>query len=272
MASILDRFRLDGQTAIVTGSGRGIGAATALALADAGADVVISARTASEMEETAAQVRERGRRALIVSCDMLDADQRRALVEQTMDEFGRLDILVNNVGGVGPKPALHTTEDEFEACFRFNATTAFAMSCLSAPRMVESAGQGSIVNISSIAGRFPQPGFVSYGVGKAALDALTRNLAQDFAPKVRVNAIAVGATLTKSLASVMGAELEQAMLARTPLNRLAEPDDIAACALFLASPASAYVTGEIYGVNGGVIGTPMEMPRADFGSAGSPAP
>jgi 7-alpha-hydroxysteroid dehydrogenase len=264
MSSILDRFRLDGQVAIVTGSGRGIGAAIATALADAGADIVVTARTVSQMEETATQVRERGRRALVVACDVLDAQQRKALVDQTIEEFGRLDILVNNAGGAGPQPALETTEDDFEASFRFNVTTAFAMSCLSAPQMVETAGKGSIVNISSIAGRFPQPGFVSYGVGKAALDFMTRNLAQDFAPKVRVNAIAVGSTLTDSLASIMNDDLERAMLARTPLNRLAQPEDIAACALFLASPAADYVTGEIYGVNGGLTGTPIEMPRADF--------
>ncbi len=264
MPSILDRFRVDGQVAIVTGSGRGIGAATATALADAGANIVIAARTVSQMEETAALVRERGRRALVVACDILDAQERKALVDQTIKEFGRLDILVNNVGGTGPKPALETTEEEFEACFRFNTTTAFAMSCLSAPKMVETAGKGTIVNISSVAGRFPQPGFISYGVGKAALDFMTRSLAQDFAPKVRVNGIAVGTTLTSSLANIMNEELERAMLARTPLNRFAQPEDIAACALFLASSAADYVTGEIYGVNGGVTGTPMEMPRANL--------
>ena len=106
MSNILDRFRLDGQVAIVTGSGRGIGAAIAIAFADAGADVVITARTVSQMEKTAEQVRARGRRALVVSCDVLDAEQRKSLVEQTLAEFGRLDILVNNAGGSGPKPAL----------------------------------------------------------------------------------------------------------------------------------------------------------------------
>jgi 7-alpha-hydroxysteroid dehydrogenase len=264
MTSILDRFRLDGQVAIVTGSGRGIGAATAMALADAGADIVVTARTVSQMEQTAERIRERGRRALVVGCDVLDAQQRKALVEKTLQEFGRLDILVNNAGGSGPKPALKTTEEDFEASFRFNVTTAFAMSCLSAPEMVKTTGKGVIVNISSIAGRFPQPGFISYGVGKAALDFMTRNLAQDFAPRVRVNAIAVGSTLTDSLASIMNDDLEQAMLARTPLNRLGQPEDVAACALFLASPAADYVTGEIYGVNGGMTQSPIEMPRADF--------
>lgn len=262
MASILEKFRLDGQVAIVTGSGRGIGAAIAIALADAGADVVVTARTPEQMERTAEQVRARGQRALVVPCDVLDGEQRQALVDKTIAEFGRLDILVNNAGGSGPKPALDTTAEDFEASFKFNASTAFAMSCLCAPQMANTAGKGAIVNISSVAARFPQPGFVSYGVAKAAMDFMTRNLAQDFAPKVRVNAIAVGSTLTDSLAGVMTDDLEKMMLARTPMNRLGQPEDIAACALYLASPAADYVTGEIYGVNGGLTGTPMEMPRA----------
>lgn len=264
MESILQRFRLDGKVAIVTGSGRGIGAATAVAMADAGADIVVTARTVSQMEETAGLIRERGREALVVACDVMDPQQREALVEKTVEHFGRLDILVNNAGGAGPKPALHTTPDEFDETFRFNVTTAFAMASLCAPKMVETRGSGSIVNISSVAGRFPQPGFVSYGVSKAAMDFMTKNLAQDFAPKVRVNAIAVGSTLTSSLAGIMTDDLEKAMLSRTPMGRFAQPEDIAACALFLASPAADYVTGEIYGVNGGLTGTPLEMPRADL--------
>ncbi|NNM10821.1 MAG: SDR family oxidoreductase, partial [Pseudomonadales bacterium] len=169
-----------------------------------------------------------------------------------------------NAGGSGPKAALETTDKEFENSFRFNTTTAFALSRLSAPRMVETAGKGSIVNISSVAGKFPQPGFVSYGVAKAAQDFMTRSLAQDFAPKIRVNGIAVGATLTSALASIMNDELERVMVAGTPMGRLGQPEDIAACALFLASPAADYITGEIYGVNGGLTDTPMKMPRAEL--------
>ncbi|WP_116368119.1 SDR family oxidoreductase [Parahaliea mediterranea] len=262
MDSILDRFRLDGAIAIVTGSGRGIGAATAVALADAGADIVVTARTVSQIEETAERVRARGRRALVVTCDVLMEEQRAELVEQTLREFGRLDVLVNNAGGSGPMPALQTSESDFNETFRFNVTTAFRMSCLCAPQMVHTSGKGSIVNISSIAGKFAQAGFASYGVAKAGLDFMTRNLAQDFAPKVRVNGIAVGSTMTAALSGIMTDDLERAMLARTPLARLGQPEDVAACALFLSSPAADYVTGEIYGVNGGLTGTPMEMPRA----------
>jgi len=260
--SILDRFRLDGQVAIVTGSGRGIGAATAVAFAEAGADVVVSARTPAQMEATAEKVRARGRRALVVPCDVLDPAQRKALVDRTLEEFGRLDVLVNNAGGWPPKPTLETTEEEFEACFRFNVTTAYALSRLAVPRMVETSGKGAIVNVSSVAGRFHQPGFAAYGTAKSALSFLTLNLAQDFAPKVRVNSIAVGSILTEALSNFMSEDLEHEMVSKTPMGRLGDPEDIAACALYLASPAADYVTGEIYGVNGGLTQIQVAMPRA----------
>jgi len=262
--SILDRFRLDGQVAIVTGSGRGIGAATALAFADAGADVVVSARTVEQLEDTAKQVRQRGRRALVVPCDVLDAAQRANLVDRALDEFGRLDILVNNAGGWPPKPTLDTSEKEFESCFRFNVTTAFAMTRLAVPRIAQTAGRGAIVNISSVAGRFNARGFAAYGTAKAALSFLTKTLAQDFAPKIRVNGIAVGSILTDALSNFMNDDLERQMLSKTPMGRLGEVEDISACALYLASPAAGYVTGEIYGVNGGLTQIQVDMPKVEL--------
>lgn len=262
--SILDRFRLENQVAIVTGSGRGIGKATALAYADAGADVVVSARTVSELEQTADEIRSRGQRALVVRCDVLESDQRENLVRKTFEEFGRLDVLVNNAGGWPPKSTLETSIDEFEACFRFNVSTALAMTQLAVPKMVEGGGKGAVVNISSVAGRFNARGFAAYGTAKSALSFLTRNLAQDFAPHVRVNGIAVGSILTDALSGFMSPELEKQMLSKTPMARLGEPDDIAACALYLASPAASYVTGEIYGVNGGLTQIQVDMPPESF--------
>lgn len=264
MSNILDSFRLDGKVAIVTGSGRGIGAGIAIAYADAGADVVVSARTASQMEETAEKVRERGRRALVVPCDVLEAEQRKELVERTLAEFGHLDILVNNAGGWPPKPTMDTSENEFDACFRFNVTTAYAMTRLAVPKMAETAGGGAVVNISSVAGRFNARGFAAYGTAKAALSFLTKTLAQDFAPKIRVNGIAVGSILTDALANFMNDDLEKLMLAKTPMGRLGRVEDIAACALYLASPAASYVTGEIYGVNGGLTQIQVEMPPVEL--------
>jgi len=259
---ILERFRLDGRVAIVTGAGRGIGAAIAEAYAEAGAHVVCAARSQDQIERTADAARRHGARALAVPCDVLERAQLEHLVDATLKEFGRIDLLVNNAGGWPPKPALRTSEKEFEAAFRFNVTTAFVLTRLAVPRIVESAGSGAVVNVSSVAGRHHSSGFAAYGTAKAALSFLTQNLAQEFAPKVRVNAIAVGSIQTEALAGVLTPEIERQMVELTPLGRLGEVEDIAACALYLASPAASYVTGEIYGVNGGLVALNMKMPRA----------
>jgi 7-alpha-hydroxysteroid dehydrogenase len=259
---ILERFRLDDRVAIVTGAGRGIGAAIAEAYAEAGAHVVVAARSREQIERTAESVRRQGRRALAVPCDVLERSQLESLVEATLREFGRIDLLVNNAGGWPPKPALRTSEKEFEAAFRFNVTTSFVLTRLVVPRIVGTAGTGAVVNISSVAGRHNASGFAAYGTAKAALSFLTQNLAQEFAPKVRVNAIAVGSIATEALAGILTPELEEEMVKLTPLGRLGRVEDIAACALYLASPAASYVTGENYGVNGGLVALNMNMPRA----------
>jgi len=258
---ILDRFKLDGKVAMVTGGGRGIGRGIALAYAEAGADVVVCARSQDQIDDTAEQIRARGRRALAVPCDVTKREQLDELVARTTDELGRVDILVNNAGGWPPKDALFTSEKEFDTAFRFNVTSAFVLTRLVVPKMVETAGGGSIVNISSVAGKHHGPGFVAYGTAKAALSFMTQELAQDFAPKVRVNAIAVGSVETEALATILDDATRQSMIDQTPLARLGQVEDIAACALFLASPAASYVTGEIYGVNGGLTGLNFQMPR-----------
>ena len=260
--SIFDQFRLDGKIAVVTGGGKGIGAAIARAFAEAGADVVIGARTVADLESVAGDIRAMGRRALVVPTDVLDFAQLQNLADRTMEEFGRIDILVNNAGGFPPKPVSKTTVREFEGAFRFNVSTAYEMSRICAPLMVASAGTGNILNISSIAGHKPTPCFAAYGTAKGALSLLTQELAQEFAPKVRVNAIAVGSTKTDALNTVLTPEIEQVMVDLTPMGRLGEVEDIALGALYLCSPAASYVTGEILGVNGGLERLNMQMPRA----------
>ena len=260
--TILDKFGLDGKVAIVTGAGRGIGAAIARAYAEAGADIVVAARTQDEIEQVAAQVRSLGRRALAVPTDVMVEQQLEHLVAATMEEFGRIDLLVNNAGGSPPKPALATSTAEFEQALRFNVSTAFTLSRIAVPLMVESAGGGAIVNISSVAGREPSACFAAYGTAKAALLFLTRELAQDFAPRVRVNAIAVGSIRTEALDTILTPDIVEVMQDMTPLARLGEVDDVAACALYLASPAASYVSGDIVGVNGGLTTLNMRMPRA----------
>ncbi len=262
--SILDLFRLDGKVAIITGAGRGIGAACARAFAEAGANVVIGARTLTQIERTAAEVRAAGARALAIPTDVLQEEQLEALVAAALAEFGRIDIVINNAGGSPPKPALKTTTEEFVNAFRFNVATAFALSRIAAPKMIESAGGGSIINISSVAGQHPSPGFVAYGTAKCALTMLTRELAQEFAPRIRVNAIGVGSTKTEALNTVLSPAIEKAMIDLTPLGRLGEVEDISACALYLASPAAAYITGDVIGVNGGLTTLNLPMPRASF--------
>mgnify|MGYP000364078921 CR=1 FL=1 len=248
---LLDRFKLDGKVAIVTGAGRGIGAGCALAFAELGAHVACAARTREQVEATAEQARGFGVRALPVVCDVMQRADLEALVEATLREFGRVDILVNNAGGSPPMEALHTSEAMFEEALRFNVTSAFVLTRLTVPKMLASAGGGSIVNISSAAGRLVMSGFVAYGTAKAALSFMTRELGREFAPKVRVNAIAVGAVETSALAPFLDDELRGKMEALTPMRRIGRVEDIAIAALYLASPASSWVTGKIFEVDGG---------------------
>ncbi len=249
---MLERFRLDGRVAVVTGAGRGIGAATARALAEAGADVVLASRTASQLEEVAADVRGFGRRALVVPTDVSDTDNLVALAESAVEELGRIDIVVNNAGGTPPRPFLDTSPGYLERAFHFNTTTAFVLSKAAVPHMLEQ-GEGAIVNISSAIGRLRDRGFSAYGTAKAALSHLTRLMAADLAPKVRVNAIAVGSVATSALETVLVDDgIRSQMVDGTPLKRLGQPDDIALCALYLASPAASFVTGKIFEVDGGL--------------------
>ena len=198
-AMILDRFKLDGKVAIVTGAGRGIGAGIALAFAEAGADVALGARTMSEVEGVAAQVRALGRRAIALPCDVMQRAQLEALVEQTQKELGRIDLVVNNAGGAPWTPFLKTSERAFEEAYRFNVTSAFLLTRLAVPHMLAHGG-GAVVNVSSAMGRVTDRGFSAYGAAKAALSHLTRLLANELAPRVRVNALAVGAVETSALA------------------------------------------------------------------------
>jgi len=258
---ILDRFKLTDRVAIVTGAGRGIGRGISLAFAEAGAHVVCAARTRADVEGTAELVRERGRRGLPVVCDVTQSEALAALVTATLAEFSRVDLLVNNAGGTGPRPALDTSERYFEAALRFNVTSAFLLTRLVVPRMLETAGGGAIVNVSSRASDMVQTGFVAYGAAKAALNMLTRNLAAEFAPRVRVNAISVGGVDTASLEVVLTNQALRSEFERnTPMGRPGTVEDIAACALYLASPAAGWVTGKVFQVDGGTEFPAIRVP------------
>src|SRR6478752_3456331 len=190
-AMILNKFRLDDQVAVVTGAGRGLGAAIAVAFAEVGADVVIASRTQSELDAVAAQIRDTGRRAHVVVGDLAHPDATAGLAAAAVAEFGRLDIVVNNVGGTMPGPLLNTSTKDFRDAFTFNVMTAHALTSAAVPLMLEHSG-GSIINITSTMGRVAGRGFAAYGTAKAALAHYTRLAALDLCPRIRVNAIAPG--------------------------------------------------------------------------------
>jgi 7-alpha-hydroxysteroid dehydrogenase len=262
---ILDRFKLTDRVAIVTGAGKGIGRGIALAFAEAGADVVCAARTESDIQSTASEVQARGRRALAVRADVLETSDLERLVDATLHEFGRLDVLVNNAGGSPPRAALDTSEGFFERALRMNVTQAFLLSKLCIPKMIETAQGGAIVNISSRSSNLVQTAFVAYAAGKAALNMMTRNLAAEVAPKIRVNAIAVGGVATEALEVVLTNDaLRQQFESNTPMGRPGSVEDIAACALYLASPAAGWVTGQVYHVDGGSESPAISIPVASL--------
>jgi 7-alpha-hydroxysteroid dehydrogenase len=257
---ILDRFEMTGKAAIVTGAGRGIGAATAVALAEAGADVLISARTPEQLTAVAGRIEAAGRRAVPVAADLSDLEAVAELVDRARTSFGRLDLAVNNVGGAMPRPFMDTSPGRLEQAFHFNVSTAHALLRPAVPLMLEGGG-GSVVNISSAMGRLAGRGYLAYGTAKGALAHYTRLAAADLAPRIRVNAIAVGSVATSALDIVMQTdELRVALEDSTPLGRIGDPEDIAAAVIYLASDAGSYITGKVVEVDGGI-----ESPNLDMG-------
>jgi len=252
--SLLDRFRLDGAVAVVTGSGRGIGRGVALGLAECGADVVVTARRVDEIDEVVAGVHARGRRALGVAGDITDADVVRSLVARTMARFGRLDIWVSNAGGSehkGSYPTLEMPDEHWDAQFALNLRPHFVAAKACAEVMLPGS---SLIGISSTATLGPSPRFGAYGAAKAGMNHLTSTLSIDLAPKrIRANAIAVGTVPTESLFTIGGAKDDSlpALAEGVPLGRLGAPDDVAAAVVYLASPAGEWVTGHTLVVHGG---------------------
>lgn len=252
--SLLDRFRLDGRVAVVTGSGRGIGRGIALGLAEAGADVVVTARRVEEIDAVVEEIRARGRLAIGVAGDVTDDAFVADLVRRTVDELGRLDVWVSNAGGSehkGNYRFLDMPVAHWDAQLELNLRPHFvaAQSCAGVM------GPGSsLIGISSTASLGPSPGYAAYGAAKAGMNQLTQTLAVELAPAgIRANALAVGIVPTESLRTIGGITDEQLpQLAKAvPLGRLGEPADVAAAIVYLASPAGSWVTGQTIAVSGG---------------------
>ena len=262
---ILEMFRLDDRVAVVTGAGRGLGAAIALGFAEAGADVVIAARTRSQLEEVAARIGDAGRRAHVIVADLARPDDAARLAAEAVEAFGKLDIVVNNVGGTMPNALLSTSTKDLKDAFTFNVATAHALTTAAAPLMLEHSGGGNVINITSTMGRLAGRGFAAYGTAKAALAHYTRLSALDLAPRIRVNAIAPGSILTSALDIVANNDaLRASMEQATPLRRLGDPLDIAAAAVYLASPAASYLTGKTLEVDGGITFPNLDLPIPDL--------
>jgi 7-alpha-hydroxysteroid dehydrogenase len=253
---ILDRFRLTDRVALVTGAGKGIGAAIAIAFAEAGADVALLARTEADLEAVAASARDLGRRALVLPGNANDMDVLADAIDRTVAELGGVDIVVNNAGGAFPMPLVDTSPSDMEAAFHFNVSAPIELTRLAVPHLLARGG-GSVLNIGSMAGVHSSRGFVPYGTVKAALHHATELMAADLAPKIRVNAILPGAVETDALKMYLDyldtkdPSMRATMLERTHMKRNGTPEDVAAAALYLSSEASSWVTGKLLEVDGG---------------------
>ena len=251
-----DFFRVDGRAAVVTGAGRGLGAAAAVALAEAGADVVISARSEEQLAKVAQEIEAVGRRAVVVPADLSDLDAVAGLAEAAVSAFGRLDIVVNNVGGAMPRPFLDTAPRHLSRAFEFNVATAHSLTRAAVPHLLAATENGTtsaVINITSTVGRVAGRGYLAYGTAKAALAHYTRLAAADLAPRIRVNGIAVGAAATSALDIVVSDDgLRQQLEQSTPLARIGNPREVAAAVVYLAAPSGGYLTGKILEVDGGI--------------------
>lgn len=240
----------DGDVALVTGATSGIGAATAAALADQGAHVLVAGRNASRGADVVSAIRARGGKADFVAADLHDADSARQLARRAVElGGGRVDILVNNAGVGAFKPTAEVTEEEFDSLYAVNVKASYFLVAALAPGMA-ARGAGAIVNVSTQVAAYGAPGMSLYGSSKAALNLLTKAWAAEYGPQgVRVNAVALGPTRTEGTAS-MGEGLDR-LAAQAPAGRPATPDEVASAIVYLAGAAASFVQGVVLPVDGG---------------------
>jgi NAD(P)-dependent dehydrogenase (short-subunit alcohol dehydrogenase family) len=241
-------FDLSGKIALVTGGSRGLGYQMVKAFAERGADCVIASRKLDNCEAVAEEVRSLGRRALPVQVHAAKWDSIDALIETVYAEFGRIDILVNNAGMSPAMPSHEVTEQLFDSVLGLNFKGPFRLASQVAKRMADGDG-GVIINVTSSGSLMPLPGVVPYGSAKAALNAMSRSLAAEYGPKVRVNTLSPGPFLT-DIADAWAPEAREHVPSAS--GRPGNPEEIVTAALFLASPASSFTTGAIVRVDGGL--------------------
>jgi NAD(P)-dependent dehydrogenase (short-subunit alcohol dehydrogenase family) len=253
MQLIDELFSLDGQVAVVTGAGRGIGEGIAGVLASAGASVVCAARRTAEIEAVASDIVARNGKAIAVTTDVTDEDALERLARRAIDTFGGLDIWVNNAGGSPLQvPIMELPREEWDATLALNLTAIFSASRIAAAHMRDG---GRIVNISSIAAEMVIPGSGHYSAAKVGTNMLTKVFAQELGPRIRVNCVMPGAVPTEIMMKAMKLEekdlpgLERML--RLPAGRLGTPRDLGAAVLYLTSPAAAWVTGQCIRISGG---------------------
>ena len=250
-------FDLTGKIAVVTGGGDGIGKASCEILAAAGASVAVSDMSLEKAQAVADAITSNGGRAIAVECNVLKSDDLTKLIDATVNEFGTVNILVNNagIGGGGRENPFNIDLSYVERIYAINVFAPWQLCKLAAPHMQKS-GYGSIINITSMSSVNNSPAMAIYGSSKAALNHLASNLAFDYGPMgIRINNVGPGATLTHALSTVLTPEIEARMLAHTPIHRLGEVSDIAGAVLYFAAPVSAWVSGQTLMVNGGGVQT-----------------
>jgi NAD(P)-dependent dehydrogenase (short-subunit alcohol dehydrogenase family) len=241
-------FDFTGKVVLVTGGSRGLGKEMVLAFAERGADVIITSRKIDNCEAVADQVRAMGRRALAIGAHAAKWPEIDAMLDKAYAEFGRIDIAINNAGMSPAMPSPDVTEALFDSVIGLNFKGPFRLAAVVGKRMMEGDG-GVIINVSSSGAIIPLPGVVPYGASKAALNAMSRSLAKEFAPKVRVNVLSAGPFLT-DIAKAW--EPEQRETSNNIIGRPGRPEEVVTAALALASPHSSYITGAFYQADGGL--------------------
>ena len=264
--NIIDSFRLDGRVALVTGAGRGIGEGIALGYAEAGADLALLARTTPELERVAERIRAAGRRALVVPCDLADVRAIPAAVQRVVDAFGRIDILVNCAGIQRRMTVLEATVEGWEQVINVNLRSVYFL-CQAVGKVMVGQRRGKVIGIASMTTYRGFHMISPYGISKAGIANLTRYLAVEWAPfNIQANAIAPGWIETPMTAQ-MGQDRVRWVVEHVPQGKFGQPRDVAGLAVFLASSASDYITGQTIPVDGGFLAgnpwpttTPQDTP------------